>query len=142
MFTFPAHSIMHRLSSYYALRRFRIVSLLILLMFLTLPVVVAFLCYGVFSKDVELMRIAAMILGFGFILKVITYIMAGRLRCPLCLGVPFRKLGCTKHKSAETLLGSYQAEVAASVLFKDKFRCPYCGERTAMEVRERRRQGE
>lgn len=110
-----------------------------LLMFLTLPVAVGFLSYGVFSKDIELMRIAAMILGFGFFLKVIIYLMSGRLKCPLCHGAPLRNLGCTKHKSAETLLGSYQAEVAIAVLFKDKFRCPYCGERTAMQVRERRR---
>jgi hypothetical protein len=110
-------------------------------MFLTLPVAAAFLSYGVISKDVDLMRIAARVLGLGIFLKVLTYIMSGRLKCPLCLGAPLRKLGCTKHRTAETLLGSYTAEVAVAVLFKGKFRCPYCGERTAMEVRERRRPG-
>jgi hypothetical protein len=114
---------------------------LVLLMFLTLPVAAAFLAYGVITKDVDLMRIAARILGLGLFLKILTYIMSGRLKCPLCLGAPLRKLGCTKHRTAETLLGSYTAEVAVAVLFKDKFRCPYCGERTAMEVRERRRPG-
>ncbi len=142
MSTFPAHPIMHRLSSYQVLRRFRIVSLLLLLMFLSLPVAFGLLGYGVFSKDIELMRLAAMVLGLGIFLKMMIYIMSGRLKCPLCLGAPFRNLGCTRHKTAEKLLGSYQAEVAISVLFRDKFRCPYCGERTVMQVRERRRPAE
>jgi hypothetical protein len=130
---------MHRLASYQILRRFRIVSLLLLLMFLTLPVAAGFLGYGVFSKDIGLMRMAGMIFGFGVFLKMLIYVMSARLKCPLCLGAPFRNLGCTRHRTAEKLLGSYQAEVAVAVLFKDKFRCPYCGERTVMQVRERRR---
>ncbi len=136
---FSAHLIMHRLSSYLILRRFRIVSFFLLLMFLTIPVSIGVLGYGVFSKNIDLMRLAGMIFGLGICLKMLIYIMSARVKCPLCLGATFRNLGCTRHKSAVKLLGSYQADVAVSVLFKGKFRCPYCGERTMMQVRDRRR---
>ena len=48
-----------------------------------------------------------------------------------------RELGCTRHKKAEKLLGSYRAKVAVTILSKNMFRCSYCGERTMMQVRNR-----
>ncbi len=133
---------MHRLSSHYALRRFRFASLGILLMVLCLPVAAGFFVNGLLLKDVALLRIAGLVLLGSVFLKALTYIISGRLKCPLCMAAPLRKLGCIKHKSAGTFFGSHQMEVAVCVLFKDKFRCPYCGETTGMQVRERRRQPE
>jgi hypothetical protein len=46
---------------------------------------------------------------------------------------------CTKHRSAKTLLGSHRLRVAVSLLCTGRFRCPYCGEPTLLEVRYPRR---
>jgi hypothetical protein len=129
---------MHRLSSHHLLKRFRITSLFLVLTFLSLPVAIGFLSYGLLEKDAGWMQVAGYVLAAGLVLKVLSHIVGGRLKCPLCMGTPLRNLGCSKHKSAQTLFGSHKLDVAVSILFQDKFRCPYCGETTGMQVRERR----
>lgn len=128
---------MHRLSSHYVLKRYRIASLFIVFMFLTLPVAVGFFLYGLYEKDASWMQNAGIVLAAGVVLKLLSFMVGGRLKCPLCMGAPLRNLGCSKHRTAETMLGSHKLAVATSVIFQGKFRCPYCGETTGMHVRER-----
>jgi len=134
----PVNWFMHRLSSHYLLKRFRIASLFLVITFLSLPVAIGFLSYGLLEKDAGWMQVAGYVLAAGLVLKVLSHMVGGRLKCPLCMGTPLRNLGCSKHKSAQTLFGSHKLDVAVSILFQDKFRCPYCGETTGMQVRERR----
>ena len=128
---------MHRLSSHYVLRRFKITSLFVVLMFLSLPLAVGCVLYGWYADDTAWMKNAGIILAAGLVLKVLAFIIGERLKCPLCMAAPLRNLGCAKHRSAQTLFGSHKLAVATSVLFEGNFRCPYCGEMTAMQVRER-----
>jgi hypothetical protein len=116
-----------------------IVSLFLVLMFLSLPLAVGFFLYGCYARDATWMQIAGIFLAAGFVLKVLSFMLARRLKCPLCMAVPLINLGCAKHKSAQALFGSHKLVVAISVLFWEKFRCPYCGETTGMNVRERSR---
>jgi DNA-directed RNA polymerase subunit RPC12/RpoP len=64
-------------------------------------------------------------------------LMGGRIRCPLCMVPPLQSRGCARHRTAEKTLGSYRLRVAKSILLAGSFRCPYCGEPTAMQVRQR-----
>lgn len=128
---------MHRLPSHSIVRRFRVASLLVLLMFLSAPVALACIGYGFFSGEHRCLAIAGAVVAAGVFCMVLNFIIAGRLRCPLCMVPPLLNRRCSKHKEAKTLFGSHRLEVAQSILFKGSFRCPYCGEPTAMEVRER-----
>jgi hypothetical protein len=69
-------------------------------------------------------------------------LLAQRVRCPLCMTPPLGSKGCQKNRKARPLFGSHRLRVACAVLAKDHFRCPYCGEPTQLEVRERRPLGD
>jgi hypothetical protein len=130
---------MHRLPSSSTLWRFRVASVLMLLKFLSVPTSASFLCYGFISGENVWMLWAAVALAVGLGCIILNLMISGRLRCPLCMVPPLQNRGCSKHRNATTVLGSHKLTVALSILFKDSFRCPYCGEPTAMEVRQRGR---
>ena len=51
------------------------------------------------------------------------------LKCPLCMNPVWGKRMCQKHSKAKRALGlSYRLGIATSVVFKNRYRCPYCGE--------------
>jgi hypothetical protein len=51
------------------------------------------------------------------------------LKCPLCMNPVWGKRMCQKHPKAKRALGvSYRLGIATSVVFKNRYRCPYCGE--------------
>lgn len=84
--------------------------------------------------------------AIGFLLAtpvviVIQWIVASRVRCPLCLAPPLMHKGCSKNRKARTLFGSYRMRVVMTGLFRGYFRCQYCGEPSELKVRERRRHG-
>ncbi len=128
---------MHRLPSYSSLLRFRIASILLLLKFASFPAALGFLCYGFVSGEHIWMLWAgvAVVAGLGCMLT--TFMMSNRLRCPLCMVPPLQNRRCSKHTNAATTLGSHRLRVALCILFIGSFRCPYCGEPTVMEVRQR-----
>lgn len=66
---------------------------------------------------------------------IIHRIFSSMCRCPLCQNPPMGAKSCGKHRSAMKLLGSYRATVALSVLFRNQFRCPYCGEPSQCKLR-------
>ncbi len=73
----------------------------------------------------------------AFLCMVINFILCGRVKCPLCMMPPLQNRRCSKHRTATKLLGSHRLKVAAMILFTGHFRCPYCGEPTTMQVRQR-----
>jgi hypothetical protein len=130
---------MHRLHSRSALRAFRIGTLLLALLSASLlaAVVLAVLCLTGFAPRLLpwfLLAVAAtpvigaLYLGIGF-----------RARCPLCMNPPLVPRRCQKHRNARRLLGSHRLRVAASIVLSGTFTCPYCGERTRLALRDRRR---
>jgi len=70
------------------------------------------------------------------ILIVVQWIAATGTGCPLCRTPVLAPKRCMKHRNARTFLGSHRLRVAAAILFKNSFRCPYCNEPTGMELRE------
>lgn len=128
---------MHKLPSSDILRRFRVASLLILVMFVTLPAAVGFALAGILLEERRWFVFAGVSVGIVLFCLAVNFVLSARLRCPLCMVPPMQNRGCSKHRTATRMLGSYRLKVAHSIMFKDSFRCPYCGEPTSMEVRQR-----
>lgn len=128
---------MHRLASKSTLSRYRLVSLLIVLRWLCIPLAVGLMGWGVIIGEKELFSWGLVGAGVCFLLLILGFMLGGKLKCPLCMMPPMQNRGCAKHTNSATFLGSHPLKVAHSVLLKNHFRCPYCGEPTAMEVRAR-----
>jgi hypothetical protein len=106
-------------------------------MFLSMPVATGFLIQGFVTRELVCFIIAGGVVAAGLTCLTLNFMMSGRLRCPLCMVTPLQNRRCSKHRSAPKLFGSHRLSVALSILFKQSFRCPYCGEATAMQVRPR-----
>jgi hypothetical protein len=89
------------------------------------------------TYDYNIMMFGLGFLLIGIILGIAQWISASHARCPLCSTPVLAPMGCTKHRRAKSLLGSYRLRVAFAITFIDRFRCPYCNEPTTMEVGER-----
>lgn len=102
---------------------------------------IGFAFYAILHDSREVM----LQLLYGIILYAITWVLyvwsSSLTNCPLCRSGPMSGKRCAKHRHAKTIFGSYRLVVALSVLFLRRFRCPYCGESTALEVRARDEQG-
>ena len=126
---------MHRLPSSYTLRRFRIASTLVIMLFLMIPVIIGLLVSGIYLGENRWFLWAGISTGVALVCLLVNFSLGSRLRCPLCMVPPLVNRRCSKHREAARLFGSHRLKVAQSIMFKDSFRCPYCGEPTAMEVR-------
>ena len=127
---------MHRLPSAHIVTKFRIASLLVIVAFLSIPVILWKMLCG-FYLGREWFVWAGVALVICLSCMVTKFLIGSRLRCPLCMMPPLSNRGCARHRNANRLLGSYKLAVAASILFRNRFRCPYCGEPTAMQARNR-----
>lgn len=130
---------MHSLSSRSQLHRFYAAAVLLMIKALLLPVSIILLIYSMLMNDHELLIVASILCVVSLFLLMIQWVIAFRARCPLCHNPPLAHKQCVKHRNARTLFGSYRLQVAAPLVFTGKFLCPYCGERTAMQVRQRHR---
>ncbi len=128
---------MHRLPSSSTVIRFRCAAFLLCLIFLLVPTAFAILARSIFTLEQELAFAGLGILGVTLAIALYQRILSARARCPLCMMPPLVRQGCAKHRSARKLFGSHRLRVAAAIVFKGSFRCPYCGEPTAMKVRQR-----
>lgn len=131
---------MHRLPSHSALVRFRLAAYLYVLAILVLLGGIGYLGWSIFINHQTHIILSASLIGAGVLLVVCQWITAARARCPLCLVPSLSKKNCSKNRNAKRLLGSYRLKVATSIIFQNSFRCPYCNEPTALEVRQRRNQ--
>lgn len=128
---------MHRLPSSSSLIRFRLASILLVLVALAIPAGLVQLGRGAFLQQQPLVIQGFGILVLGLVLAVVQWFIASRARCPLCMVPPLSRKSCQKNRKARRLFGSYRLRVAVSVLARNRFQCPYCGEPTRMAVRER-----
>lgn len=77
------------------------------------------------------------IFGGGLVVYAFAWFLSSRARCPLCMVPPLHPKSCQKHRRAKRLFGSHRLRVATTVLFRDFFQCPYCGEATKIAARVR-----
>lgn len=139
---------MHSLPHGEQLFRYRVTAVLLLLKWLIIPAALVFLGYSLVHAhwnqvggDWNHVYLALGLMGFALALLIVQWVLAARCRCPLCLGPPLARKACVKHRSATRLFGSYRLRVAHSIVWKGCFRCPFCGETTVMQVRQRRHGG-
>lgn len=127
---------MHRLPSDHIINKFRFAALLVVLSFLSVPAFIWLLFCGIFVDKDWFFWAGGALLFFLFCI-VTKFLIGSRLKCPLCMMPPLANRGCARNRAAKRIFGSYKLVVAGSILFKDSFRCPYCGEPTMMEARRR-----
>ncbi len=128
---------MHHPRSISDVRRLRLASLLLLGNRLLILTAGSLLLVSFFANDQHLMVIGSILVATSLVLIIAQWIVASHAGCPLCSTPVLAPMGCVKHRKARRLLGSYKLRVALSIMFKESFRCPYCNEPTAMEVREK-----
>jgi len=128
---------MHRFTSISTIYRFKFVSILLCLRYLAGPVIIGALVYSILTYDHNLV-LEALIVGIATVMiGVLQWLLAPRTRCPLCMTPVLARQRCSKHRNAQTLLGSYRLRVAVAILTRNSFTCPFCHEKSAMEVRVR-----
>lgn len=114
----------------------RAAAILLCLKSLLAPATAAVLVYSIAMDLIPLCRIGLAMLGLCILLQILQVIAASRTFCPLCRTPVLAKKHCNKHRSARRLFGSYRLRVGVAALFTRSFRCPYCGEPSALEVRD------
>ncbi len=128
--------IMHHPGSISAARRLRIACLLLLASRLMTLAAGGLLLFSLHANDQRLMILGTGFLIIGFMLIIAQWISASHAGCPLCRTPVLAPMRRVKHRRARSLLGSYRMRVALAIMFTEQFRCPYCNESTAMDVRE------
>lgn len=132
---------MHRLRSRTIIRRFRLAAFLLGLNHLVILATLFFCIYLVFVYQPEYLAVGLGLLLSLPVLTVARWIISSRTNCPLCLTPVLGGKNCSKHRRAQTFLGSYKLAVARSILTKNSFYCPYCHEPTVLELRQNPRDG-
>lgn len=136
---FPPPTIaMHNLPTRRIVRHYRAAALMILLKWLLITGGIPLLAYAKVIENRELGYYAIAGLSLAGLFSLGHWVVGARARCPLCFVPSFSHRQQAKSRKALHFLGSYRFFVALSVIFKGFFRCPYCGERTAMQARARR----
>jgi hypothetical protein len=126
----------HKLANKLSIIRFRIAALLLLVRMMLL--LATFLVYALFfpTQRQDLAMIGLMLAGSIAVLLPIRLAIASECKCPLCRVPVLSIKRCSKNTNSKTFLGSYRLRIALQILFKNRFRCPYCNETT--EIRSRR----
>jgi hypothetical protein len=126
---------MHRFQSRSTLIRLRFAALLLGLKYLLAPTAVSLLIAAIIYDSRHWMLVAVGLGGFTILTIFMQWILAARPRCPLCLTPILASKRCSKHRKAQTFLGSHRLRVAIAILFRGRFLCSYCNEPSAMEIR-------
>lgn len=129
---------MHRLPNTHSVNRFRFAAFLLLVKWLLVFASAGLLGYSLWAGNRQLTLLAMVLLGLAVLTMFLQWLVAARARCPLCIGHPLAHKACATHRHTRRFCGSYRVYVAICVIFRGCFRCPFCGEPTAVEVRQRR----
>ncbi|MFT4176118.1 MAG: hypothetical protein QM627_05630 [Luteolibacter sp.] len=119
--------------------RFRLSALLVLMIALGIPSAIGVLVYSLVIENREISWIAIGMFGGLAICAAWQWLLANHAKCPLCHVPSISHKRCSRHRNAKRLFGSFRFRVAASILLQNSFRCPYCGERSALELRRHHR---
>lgn len=134
---FQASGSMHRLPSNSSIFRFRCSSLLLWISVISFSSGLVVMALGFFHSWHADVLLGGKLVASGLVAYVLEWILSSRARCPLCMSPPLHPKRCQKNRRARRLLGSYRLRVATSVMFRNHFQCPYCGEATKVAVRDR-----
>ena len=126
---------MHRLRSRHSVFRFKTASWLLVCKWLLIACAIGLLLYSLIAGERRLSLLAFGLGAASVLVGVVQWVLSVQARCPLCLTPPIAHRRCSRHRSAKRLFGSYRFRVACAVIFQKHFRCPYCGEWTAVDVR-------
>ncbi|MGL4399957.1 MAG: hypothetical protein ACRCXD_08820 [Luteolibacter sp.] len=129
---------MHRFPSRSVIIRFKFAAFLHCLGAMMIPLVIGTLVYSIMTDDPALTKIGIILIGLTVLLAILKFLIGPRTRCPLCMTPVLASKGCSKHRHARTLFGSYRLRVAVAIVFRNSFKCPYCNESSELEVRTRR----
>ncbi len=127
---------MHHPRSIPAIRRFRVAAYLLACNYLLALIAAGMLVHSLLSDNRQWIMAGTGLVILCMILVVAQWIAACRTGCPLCRTPVLAPKTCMKHRRARTFVGSHRLRVAVAILFKCRFRCPYCNESTAMKLRE------
>lgn len=127
---------MHKLANKLSIIRFRIAALLMFVRMMQL--LATFLVYAWLfaTQRQDLAMIGLMLAGSIVVLLPIHLVIISECKCPLCRVPVLSAKRCSKNTNSKSFLGSHRLRVALQILFKNRFRCPYCNETT--EIRSRR----
>ena len=130
---------MHRFPSKHSVTRFRLAALLLAFKYLLLLASVVLVPSSLFIHSRQMTYAGLICLALAGLTLIIQCQVASRANCPLCVTPVLAVKSCVKHRNARRLLGSYRLRVTLAVLFLNRFRCPYCGECSLLQPRERGR---
>lgn len=130
---------MHRLPSHSVIQRFRLAALLLLAKCLLAPAAVGVMIHSIIDRDMELTWLGIGLIALTVLVVILQWLVSMRTNCPLCMTPVLATKDCVKHRDALTFLGSHRLRVAFGILCINRFRCPFCGEPTILEVRTGRR---
>lgn len=120
---------MHHQRSKYALRQLQIGACHVMLHILLGAVAFGSLAYTAFRHDERGVYISLGLVALWVVSCLVFFFKASGTRCSLCMTPLWVGRKCQKHRNAKPAFGvSYRLELAISLLFKDRYRCPYCGE--------------
>lgn len=126
---------MHHIRTKSVLIRFKLASWLLLSIWLLILTACGILICSAFVIDHQLAYLAFGMLTAALLMRLTVWGLSSRAHCPLCLIHPLGHSSCSKHRTARRLLGSYRFRVACTVIFRNYFHCPYCGEATSVARR-------
>lgn len=126
---------MHHLRSASAVLHFRFAAFLLFLICLLAPVAAGLLVQSMWLGNFDLTMAGSGVAVVSLLLVIPLWTQGYHTNCPLCLTPVLAPKGCTKHHDARKLMGSHRLRVALAILFRNRFRCPYCNESTALELR-------
>jgi len=126
---------MHAFRSKSDVLRFALSAWLLIALWCVAPTAIILLFTACFTVEYDWMLRSLFATSAAGIVCLTWLWLAHRARCPLCIARPLFPNSCSLHRRAPVWLGSYRLPVAASVVFRGRFRCPFCGETTAMRAR-------
>ncbi len=126
---------MHHLRSASVVHHFRIAAFLWFVICMLVPVSVGLLVQSVWFENFQLTMAGSGVAMLSLLLVIPLWAEGSNTNCPLCWTPVLTPKACSKHRDARKLMGSHRLRVALAILFKNQFRCPYCNESTALELR-------
>jgi hypothetical protein len=130
---------MHRLPFKISVVKFRVAAILLLVELAAFVAALGLLGYSVLLQRIELAYVGLDLLCLALLAALVQWIVGTGARCPLCRVPSLSSSQCSKNRKARHVMGSHRLYVALAVIVRGYFHCPYCGELTSIEVRQRLR---
>jgi hypothetical protein len=115
--------------------RFRMTSLLLVLRCLLMAFTALVVLHLLITYESTYAWHGLIALALFGMLTLVQWMISTGTHCPLCMTPVLARRECSKHPRAKRLFGSHRLRVASTILFANRFTCPYCNERTAVKVR-------